>query len=97
MAKIIYQCITLLHELWLQRCHIIHIKLADGVEIEEKVELINKLKQIRTNKDLPLSLQKYQDFSNNQITKLLLDKIKGILFEVYSTINNKEAHNKINC
>ena len=55
IAKIIYQCITLLHELWLQQCHIIHIK-SDGVEIEEKVELINKLKQTRTNENLPLSL-----------------------------------------
>ena len=26
-----------------------------------------------------------------------MDKIKGILFKVYSTINNKEAYNKINC
>ena len=42
-------------------------------------------------------LQKYQDFSDNQIIKLSLDKIKGILFKVYSTINNKEAYNKINC
>ena len=26
-----------------------------------------------------------------------MDKIKGILFKVYSTINNKEAYNKSNC
>ena len=58
---------------------------------------MNELKQIRTNKDLPLLLQKYRDFSDNEIIKLSLDKIKGILFEVYLTINNKEEYNKINC
>ena len=46
MAKIIAKYFQLLHELWLKCCEIIHMQMADGIEIEERVELLQELWQI---------------------------------------------------
>ena len=42
-AKVMKTTIMALHELWIERCRIIHIAMVDGIQIEERVELTNEL------------------------------------------------------
>ena len=45
-----------IYNLWIEHCQIIYLKVADGIQIEEKVELLNELKVIKSlgNSDLLL-------------------------------------------
>lgn len=95
MTKIIVSCVSILHELWMQRCQIIHMKLVDGIEIEEKVDLINELKLVRTNGS-PEEMKQYNKISDERIGKIPTETIKGILFEYYSLMGNKTACKNLN-
>ena len=61
--KIIKLCITNLHELWLIGFNIVYLKMADSLEIEERVELIRNLKEIVNNEQREYLLPQYQSLS----------------------------------
>ena len=39
-----------MQSIWIFHCEIIHTKLSDEIEIEERVELLNKVKEVFQNK-----------------------------------------------
>ena len=77
-------------------CNIMHVKMADGLEIEERVDLINELKRILTNKCNDYLLPQYQSILVRQCKNFSSSIIKGILFEYYLTIRDIKAHEKVN-
>ena len=40
--------------------------------------------------------QKNRNYDITQIAKLLLSELKGLLFEIYTKLDNKEAYERIN-
>ena len=44
ISKLIISIVTNLYEIWIARYQVIHMKFADGLEVEERVDLMNDLK-----------------------------------------------------
>ena len=95
-TKIISICIISLYNLWIQRCCIIHTKLIDRVEIEEYVELSNKLLEIIDHTDRETFLPIMNQLTFNKVKSLPVNIIKGVLFEYYTSTHNETAYNRIN-
>jgi len=93
-AKIIKITIIALHELWIERCRIIHITMVDGIQIEERVELINEIEHVKMT--MELNNVKFKNMSTEIISSLPTSTIKGLLFEYYALINDIQAYNSIN-
>ena len=66
--------------------------MADGLEIEERVNLINELKGIFTNGHNDCLPPQYQLISVRQCKNFPSIEIKGTLFEYYLTISDIEAY-----
>ena len=69
--------------------------MSDGIQIKEKVELLNKVKGLYVTQ-LSLFPQKYRNYGIIQITKLSLSELKGLLFEIYTKLDNKEVYEWVN-
>ena len=92
LGKLIAVILINLHEIWIARYKIIHKKYMDRVNIEERVELMNKLYSIikeGARDNLP---QEYRDFSETQIKELPNVELKGILFSYYSNAGDINAY-----
>jgi len=70
--------------------------MSDGIAIEERVELINKIMSILEKLDLQQLTLALQNIDNNKIDDLQIIVLKGILFEYYSLIRNLSAYNNVN-
>ena len=77
-------------------CNIMHLKMADRLEIEERVDLINELKGILTNRYNDCLPPQYQSILVRQCKNFPSSVIKDILFEYYLTIIDIKAYKKVN-
>ena len=69
--------------------------MSNGIQIEEKVELLNKVRSLHETQ-LPSFSKKYRNYDIIQIAKLLSSELKGLLFEIYTKLDNKEAYEWVN-
>ena len=96
LGKLIAVLLINLHEIWIARCEIIHKKFTDGVNIEERVELINELCSIIKEEACDNLPQEYRDFSKTQIKELPNAELKGILFSYYSNAGDINTYQELN-
>ena len=78
------------------RCKIVYTKLLDSIEIEEYIELINKLLTVLWEQDKTAFTEIMKNMSLTKVKDLSSSIIKGILFKFYILINDKQAYNNIN-
>ena len=71
------------------------MKFYDRIEIEESVELLVDVWEIIFSNYTALSID-FQNVRTISILNLSNRDLKGILFEVYSKLGDKEGYNKIN-
>ena len=68
----------------------------DGLEIEERVDLMNEVNTILRLGRIDILLDLCKILSFTQIKNLSNGELKGILFEYYTSINNIEAYREVN-
>ena len=71
------------------------IKMIDGMEIEERVELMHELCHISPSQQYPAEINRLLN-EPQTISNTSSATIKGILFEIYSIDGNEEARININ-
>ena len=71
------------------------MKLADRLEIEERVELINNLTEIINNGQRASLPSNYRNLTILQIKHLSNSNLKGVLFSYYSSIGNVEIYKEM--
>ena len=77
LAKTIKACLNNIRELWIVCCKIIHAKLLDGVEIEERVDLtkeVNLRGSEGKRRRFPIH---FRTLSEDKISKLSNANLKG--------------------
>ena len=77
-----------MHKLWLERCRIVHKKIVDGTDIEEKIDLRMEIRSIITNH--------YHITLPFRINEALTATLKSWLFQHYLSTNNLQAYERIN-
>ena len=63
--------------------------MVDGMQIEERVELVNELEQV--NMSAEVNVAKFKNMSKETISSLPTTTIKGLLFEHHALINDLQA------
>ena len=66
------------------------------IEIKERVELINKLLEVKRIRNIEAIPTSCKELTTNKIKALLMTVLKEILFKYYSSIGNLQAHYYIN-
>ena len=84
-----------MYSIWIYYYEIIHTKLSNGMKIEERVELLNEVKEVFWNKRDVIPTR-YKQILEISIIKLSNSELKGILFEAYLSLGDKEAYDKVN-
>ena len=69
--------------------------MSDRIIIEKKVDLFNKVRGLFESQS-HLFPPKYRNFSTIQLKNLPSQKIKGILFEIYTEAEGTEAYKQVN-
>jgi len=70
--------------------------MADGIQIEERVELIKELEEIKRGTENNIGSYTHEYLSKETVSSLPTPAIKGILFEYYESMNNYLSYNNIN-
>ena len=72
------------------------MRMADGTEIEERIDLMNKLKRVVLKREGEKFLTDIKMLMNNKIDKTPTLIIKGFLFAYYGNISDKQVYEKLN-
>ena len=96
LEKLIAALFINLYKIWIARYEIIHKKFTDGVNIKERVELMNELCSIIKEEAYGNLPQEYRSFSKTQIEELPNAELKGILFSYYSNVGDINAYQELN-
>ena len=91
-------CIKTLHELWLERCRIVHESLTSKVQIEDHHHLLQQVRVLFNQTDIEISsvLSQYK----HRLHRLSTETLRGVAYQLLSELgvdsSNTPFHTDIN-
>ena len=92
LSKLTTPIITKLYKLWIARCQIVHKRFADGLEIEERIDLMREVLDLINNGQHHNYPPQFRNLTPSPVNCLSNPDLKGVLFACCSAIGDVQLH-----